>query len=282
MATSNCHSQHWWRRVLFSAHHLNHFLFVKFLTMAIITGVWWFLVVVLLCISLITSKYDIFSCDFLSKVWVKLTSWNWLLEVCPVWNVFFMITPRAFIECRWFSFSYSPTGLVTINSPSVQLLKLFLWETATWWQHCFMCHCCSVAQSCPALCNPTDYSMPGLLVPHHLPEFAQVHVHCISGAIHPSYPLTPSSPSALSFCNEQWLIVCISDDQNTGASASASVLPVNIQCWFPLRLTGLISLLSKRLSGVFSSNTIWRHQFFGVLPSLWFNSHNCTWPLGRP
>lgn len=40
MATSNCHSRHWWRRVLFSAHHLNYFLFVKFLTMAIITGVW--------------------------------------------------------------------------------------------------------------------------------------------------------------------------------------------------------------------------------------------------
>ena len=178
-----------------------------------------------------------------------------------------------------FFFSYSSTGLVNVNSPSVQLLKLFLWEIATWWQHFFMCHC-SVAQSCPALCNPTDYSMPGLLVPHHLPEFAQVHVHCISDAIHPSYPLTPSSPSALSFCNES--LVSISDDQNTGASSSASVPPVNIQCWFPLRLTGLISLLSKGLSGVFSSNTVQRHQFFGVLPSLWSNSHICTWPLVRP
>ena len=57
-----------------------------------------------------------------------------------------------------------------------------------------------------------------------------------------------------------------SDDQNTRASASASVLPVNIQGWSPLRLTGLISLLSKGLSGVFSSTTVRRHQFFGVLP----------------
>ena len=49
-----------------------------------------------------------------------------------------------------------------------------------------------------------------------------------------------------------------SDDQNTGASTSASVLPINIQGWFPLSLTGLISLLSKGLSGIFSSTTIWR------------------------
>ena len=58
------------------------------------------------------------------------------------------------------------------------------------------CCCCLVAQGCLTLCDPVDCSMPGLPVPHHLPEFAQVHVHCISGAIHPSYPLTPSSPSA--------------------------------------------------------------------------------------
>ena len=74
-----------------------------------------------------------------------------------------------------------------------------------------------------------------------------------------------------------------SDDQNTGASASASVLPVNIPGLSPLRLTGLISLLSMGLSGIFSSSAVWRHQkFFGVLPSLWSNSHNHTWPLGRP
>ena len=70
-----------------------------------------------------------------------------------------------------------------------------------------------------------------------------------------------------------------SDDQNT--RASASVLPENIQGWSPLRLTGLISLLSKGLLGVFSSTTVQRHQFFGVLPSLQSSSCNCTWPLGR-
>ena len=62
--------------------------------------------------------------------------------------------------------------------------------------------------------------------------------------------------------------------------ASASVLPMNIQSWFPLRLTGWISLLSKGLSKVFSS-TIQRHQFFGAQPSLWSNSHIHTWLLGK-
>ena len=57
--------------------------------------------------------------------------------------------------------------------------------------------------------------------------------------------------------------------QSIGASASASPLPVTIQGWFPLGLTGLISFLSKGLSRVFSSSTAWKHQFFGAKPSLW-------------
>ena len=65
--------------------------------------------------------------------------------------------------------------------------------------------CCSVPQSCPTLCNSIDYSMPGLSVPHHLPKFAQVHVHCIDDAIQPSHPLTPSSSSAFSLSQHQGL-----------------------------------------------------------------------------
>ena len=74
----------------------------------------------------------------------------------------------------------------------------------------------------------------------------------------------------------------ISGNQNTGALASASVLPMSIQGWFPLKLTGLIILMSKGLSGVFYSTTVERHQFFGALLSLWSSFHNCTWLLGRP
>ena len=58
--------------------------------------------------------------------------------------------------------------------------------------------------------------------------------------------------------------------------ASAKVLPMSIQGWSPLGLTGMIYLLSKGLLRVFSSTTIWKHQFFGTQPSLWFNSYICT------
>ena len=87
-----------------------------------------------------------------------------------------------------------------------------------------------------------------------------------------SFPGTKSFPMSQPFP---------SGGQRIGASASASVLPMNIQGWFPLGLTGIISLLSKRLSKVFSSTTIWKHQFLGTQPSLWSNSHICTWLLEK-
>ena len=77
-----------------------------------------------------------------------------------------------------------------------------------------------------------------------------------------------------------WLFA--SGGQSIGGSAAAPVLPMNIQGWLPLGLTGLISLLSKRLSRDFSSTTIWKHQFFSTQPSLWSNSHTCTWLLEKP
>ena len=67
-----------------------------------------------------------------------------------------------------------------------------------------------------------------------------------------------------------------SDGQSIGVSVSPSVLPMNIQNWFPLELTSLISLQSKALSRVFSSTTVQKYQFFGAQPSLWSNSHICT------
>ena len=72
-----------------------------------------------------------------------------------------------------------------------------------------------------------------------------------------------------------------SGGQSIGASASASVLPMNMQDWFPLGLTGLISLLSKGLSRVFCNTTI-HHQFFGAQLSLWSNSHIHAWLLEKP
>ena len=73
-----------------------------------------------------------------------------------------------------------------------------------------------------------------------------------------------------------------SDGQSIGASASASVFPMNIQDWFPFRLTSWISLQSKGLSRVFSNTTIQKHQFFGAQLSFWSDSHIHTWLLENP
>ena len=70
-----------------------------------------------------------------------------------------------------------------------------------------------------------------------------------------------------------------SGGQSIGALASTSVLPMNIQCWFPLGWTGLMSLQSKGLWRVFSSTTNLKHQLFGTQPSLWSNCHIPTWSL---
>jgi len=74
----------------------------------------------------------------------------------------------------------------------------------------------------------------------------------------------------------------VSGGQSTGVLASVSVLPMNIQDWFPLGLTGWISLQFKGLSRIFSNTTVQKHQFFGAQPSLWSNSHIHTWLLEKP
>ena len=89
-----------------------------------------------------------------------------------------------------------------------------------------------------------------------------------------SFPASESFPASGSFPMSRFFP---SDGQRIGALASASAVPMNIQDSFPLGLTGLISLQSKGLSGVFSRTTIWRHQFFGTQPSLWSNSHIHIW-----
>ena len=103
------------------------------------------------------------------------------------------------------------------------------------------------------------------------------------------HPAISSSVPRFSSCPQSFLVsryfpmnwLFTSGGQSTGASASASVHPMDSHGWFPLGLTGLISLLFKGLSRVFSSTTIWKHQFFGAQPFLWFNSHICTWLLEK-
>ena len=131
-----------------------------------------------------------------------------------------------------------------------------------------------------------DCSRPSFPVLYYLPEFAQIHIHWVSDANHLifcQYFLLLSSiiPSIRVF---YFLVsrLFASGGQSVGASPLVSVLPMNIQGWFPLGLTGLISLLSKGLSGVFSSTTVRKHHFFSTLPSLWSNSHSCIWLLEKP
>ena len=108
----------------------------------------------------------------------------------------------------------------------------------------------SVAQLCQTLCEPMDCSTPGLPVHHQLLEFTQTHVHRVGDAIHPSKPVVPFSSHLQSFqASGSFQINQFSTGgQSTGVSASASVLSISIQGWFPLRLTGLISLLSKGIT----------------------------------
>ena len=110
--------------------------------------------------------------------------------------------------------------------------------------------------------TPVDCSTPGSSVLHDLPEFTQTHVHWVGDAIQPSHSLLPPSPPTFSLSQHQSLFPLIrlftSDGQSVGASPSASILPMNIQGWFPLGLTGLLSFQSKGSSGVFSSTTVWK------------------------
>ena len=140
-------------------------------------------------------------------------------------------------------------------------------------------------QSCPTLCDPIDGSPPGFPVLHHLLELAQTHVCWVGDAIQPSRPLLPPSPPAFNLSQHQglfqWVISFTSDGQSTGASASASVLPMNIQGCFLSGLTGLISLLSEGLSRVFTSSTVQKNRFSSAQHSLWFNTHIHTWLLEK-
>ena len=156
---------------------------------------------------------------------------------------------------------------------SAKLLFLSTFSSIKQWDKWLYGVGCSVAKWYPRLCDPVDCSMPGFPV-RHLPECAPTHVHWVGDAIRSSHPLLPpfplqSFPASGSF-PVRWLFT--SGGQSFGASASASVLPMNIQGWFPLGLTSLI-LLSMGCSGVFSSTTVWNHRLFSTRPSLWSNSH---------
>ena len=122
------------------------------------------------------------------------------------------------------------------------------------------------------LCDPMDCSMPGLSAHHQISELTQTYVHWVSDAIQPFRLLSSSSllllpsifPSICVFSNESVLHIRW---PSIGVSASASILPMNIQDWFSLGWTGWISFCPRH-SQVFYNTTVQKHQFFHAKVSL--------------
>ena len=109
----------------------------------------------------------------------------------------------------------------------------------------------SVSQSCPAFCDRMDYSTPGFPVIQQLPQLTQTQAHGVGDAIQPSHPLSSPSPPTFNLSQHQGLFQWVSSSHEVAkvlVSASASVLPMNIQDWFLLGWTGWITLLSKGLA----------------------------------
>ena len=139
------------------------------------------------------------------------------------------------------------------RSSGVPLRGGLLMETLLW--------CCSIAQLCPTLYNQASLSFT---ISQSLLKLMSIELVMLSNHLILCHPLL----LPLVFLRSEsfpMIQLFTSGGQSIGASASASVLPMNIQGWFPLGLTGLISLQSKGLSRVFSNTTVRKHQFFGAL-----------------
>ena len=156
----------------------------------------------------------------------------------------------------WFWWS----SFYTFQFSSVQFSCSVMPDSATPWT--------ASCQASPTFTNSQSFSCPLSRCCHPI----------ISSSVIPFSSCLQSCPAAESFLMS-WLLS--SGSQIIGVSASASVFPMNIQDWFLLGLTGLISLQSKGLSRVFSNTTVQKHQFFGAQLSLWSNSHIHTWLLEK-
>ena len=158
--------------------------------------------------------------------------------------------------------SINPLKSYRIQFSSVQLLS-HIWLFATPWT--------AAHQTSLSITNSGAYS-------NSWPSSRWCHP-TISSSVAPFSSYLQSFPASGFFPSSQFFA---SGGQSIGVSASASVLPVNTQDWFPLGWTGWISLLSKGLSRVFSNTTVKKNEFFGTQRSLWSNSHIHTWLLEKP
>ena len=201
-------------------------------------------------------------------------------SLCPYfdWAICFF---RCWIARVFFIYLTSEIWFAIIFSHSVN--RLFL-DDVLWCTDAFSFVVAVRSISCVRLCNPMRRLQHArLLCPPLSPRICSnpcplswwCHPTISSSVIPFSCP--QSFPASGLF---QW-IGSLHQVAKIGTSASASVLPLNIQDWFPLGWTGFISLQSKGLSRVFSSTTVWKHQLFGAQPSLCSSSHIHTWPLEK-
>ena len=145
--------------------------------------------------------------------------------------------------------------------------------------------CCSLAQSCPTLCDPMDYSTPGFPVLHHLPEFAWTHVHWVDDVIQPSYPLLPLLllpsifPSIRVFSNELALHIRWPKYWSFSFSISPSneysrLISIRMDWFDLLAVQGTLKSLLKHHN---LKASVLRHLTFFMS-----SSHICTWLLEKP
>ena len=143
-----------------------------------------------------------------------------------------------------------------------------------------------VRSLCPPLGDPMDFSTPGFPVLPPLP-CAHTHIHWVGDVVHPSdviHPLLPPFSSCLQYflASGSLLMSWLFASMTKVLELRFSIGPSNEYTGLiSFRIDCLISLQSKRLSRVFSSTTAGKHQFCAQ-PSLWSNTHICTWLLGKP
>ena len=192
----------------------------------------------------------------------RLTVLNMKVVPAALWNRLSLFHSIAFILC-WFYLYESVSGFCILCYGFI-FLFFQLYHTV-WIAIALLVHF-----SCSVMSNslwPHGLQHTRFLCPSPTPELVQTQAHWVGDAIQPSHPLVPFSsclqsfPASRSF-SMSWSFA--SGDQSTRVSASASVLPMNIQDWFPLGWTGWISLQSKGLWRVFSNTTVQKHQFFST------------------
>ena len=167
---------------------------------------------------------------------------------------FFLLTSIYKIQLDW----HFPKWFLS----SVQLFSVSNSLQPHGLQHTSLPYSSPTPRACSNSCPSSRWCHPTIL------SFVIPFSSCLQ-----SFPASGSFPVSQFFA---------SGGQNIGVSASALVLPMNIQDWFSLGLTGWVSLQSKGLSRVFSNTTVQEHQFFSAQLPLWSTSHIHTWLLEKP